>query len=253
MQNSEKKQKAYKLLAVQMGLSNSKAKELIDRGVVYVGNRKVAIARGELPIETKFRVLKMEQPKVIFENEEVMALNKPAFYTSDEAAASFKDARLLHRLDRETSGVLLLSKSKSFHKRAEEAFRARAVYKVYTCWVQGMVSEPATIEKPIKTVKKNGIAYSKVDRRGKEAITHIEPVMIIGGRTKLRVVIETGRTHQIRVHLKSIGHPIIGDTQYGVMSGQTNRMLLHALELKLLGYDFKAKEPKRFDVFAGGS
>ncbi len=149
MQKSEKKQKAYKLLAVQMGLSNSKAKELIDRGVVYVGNRKVAIARGELPIETRFRVLKLERPEVIFENEEVLALNKPAFYTSDEAAAAYRSARLLHRLDRETSGVLLLSKNRSFHKRAEEAFRARAVYKVYTCWVQGMVSEPATWFGPV--------------------------------------------------------------------------------------------------------
>ncbi|WP_456452841.1 pseudouridine synthase, partial [Hydrogenimonas sp.] len=88
--------------------------------------------------------------------------------------------------------------------------------------------------------------------KGKEAITHIEPIMISGKRTKLRVVIETGRTHQIRVHLKSIGHPIIGDRQYGVMSHQTNRMLLHALEVKLLGYDFKAPEPKGFDVLAGG-
>ncbi len=252
MQNSEKREKAYKLLAVQMGMSNSKAKELIDRGVVYVGNRKVVIARGELPVETKFRVLKLGKPIVIFENEEVLALNKPAFLTSDEAAGSFKNARLLHRLDRETSGVLLLAKNKSFQKRAEEAFKARAVYKVYTCWVKGVVCEPETIEKPIKTIKKNGVAYSKVDKRGKESVTHIEPIMIIGGRTKLRVVIETGRTHQIRVHLKSIGHPIIGDNQYGVASAQTNRMLLHALELKLLGYDFQAVEPKGFDVFAGG-
>ncbi|BBG66581.1 ribosomal large subunit pseudouridine synthase D [Hydrogenimonas sp.] len=90
-----------------------------------------------------------------------------------------------------------------------------------------------------------------MDRRGKDAVTHIEPVMIVGSRTKLRVTIETGRTHQIRVHLRSIGHPIIGDSQYGVVSAQTNRMLLHALELKLLGYDFRAKEPKGFDVFAG--
>ncbi|BBG66582.1 ribosomal large subunit pseudouridine synthase D [Hydrogenimonas sp.] len=133
MKTDEKREKAYKLLAVQMGLSNSKAKELIDRGVVYVGNRKVAIARGELPVETKFRVLKLNEPRVIFENDEVLAIDKPAFLTSDEAASSFKGARLLHRLDRETSGVLLLSRSKSFHKRAEEAFRARAVYKVYTC------------------------------------------------------------------------------------------------------------------------
>ncbi|MCF6201688.1 MAG: RluA family pseudouridine synthase [Hydrogenimonas sp.] len=247
------REKAYKLLAVQMGMSNSKAKELIDRGVVYVGNKKVAIARGELPVNTKFRVLKVSEPKVIFENEEVLALNKPPFLTSDEAARGFKGVRLLHRLDRETSGVLLLAKKSSFEKRATEAFRARAVYKVYSCWVQGIVSEPVAIEKPILTIKRDGFAYSKIDsRKGKEAITHIEPVMIAGSRTKLRVVIETGRTHQIRVHLKSIGHPIVGDSQYGVMSSQTNRMLLHALELKLLGYDFMAKEPKGFDQVGGG-
>ena len=246
------KEKAYKLLAVQMGLSNSKAKELIDRGVVYVGNKKVAIARGELPVDTKFRVLKLHSVDILFENEEVAALNKPAFLTSDEAAREIPGGRLLHRLDRETSGVLLVAKTKAFEKKALEAFKARAVHKVYTCWVEGIVSEPMTIDKPLKTIKQNGHAYSKVDRKGKEAITHIEPIMISGKRTKLRVVIETGRTHQIRVHLKSIGHPIIGDRQYGVMSHQTNRMLLHALEIKLLGYDFKAPEPKGFDVLAGG-
>jgi len=243
------KEKAYKLLAVQMGLSNSKAKELIDRGVVYVGNKKVAIARGELPVDTKFRVLKLHSVDVIYENEEVIALNKPSFLTSDEAAREFKGAKLLHRLDRETSGVLLLSKTKSFEQKALEAFKVRAVYKVYTCWVDGIVSEPVTIDKPLKTIKQNGHAYSKIDKKGKEAITHIEPVMISGRRTKLRVVIETGRTHKIRVHLKSIGHPIIGDRQYGVTSAKTNRMLLHALELKILGYHFKAKEPKGFDPY----
>jgi len=243
------KEKAYKLLAVQMGLSNSKAKELIDRGVVYVGNKKVAIARGELLVDTKFRVLKLHSVDVIYENEEVIALNKPSFLTSDEVAREFKGAKLLHRLDRETSGVLLLSKTKSFEQKALEAFKVRAVYKVYTCWVDDIVSEPVTIDKPLKTIKQNGHAYSKVDKKGKEAITHIEPVMISGRRTKLRVVIETGRTHQIRVHLKSIGHPIIGDRQYGVTSAKTNRMLLHALELKILGYHFKAKEPKGFDPY----
>ncbi len=231
------KEKAYKLLAVQMGLSNSKAKELIDRGVVYVGNKKVAIARGELPVDTKFRVLKLHSVDILYENDEVAALNKPAFLTSDEAAREIPGGRLLHRLDRETSGVLLVAKTKAFEKKALEAFKARAVYKVYTCWVEGIVSEPMTIEKPLKTIKQNG---------------HAEPIMISGKRTKLRVIIETGRTHQIRVHLKSVGHPIIGDRQYGVTSAQTNRMLLHALEMKLLGYDFRAPEPKGFDVLAGG-
>jgi len=247
-----RKERAYKLLAVQMGLSNSKAKELIDRGVVYVGNKKVAIARGELPIDTKFRVLKLHKTDVLYENYEVVALNKPSFLTSDEAAREYNGAKLLHRLDRETSGVLLLARTKDFEQKALECFKSRAVYKVYTCWVDGIVSEPMTIDKPLKIVKQNGHAYSRVDKKGKEAITHIEPIMISGKRSKLRVVIETGRTHQIRVHLKSIGHPIIGDRQYGVVSAQTNRMLLHALELKILGYHFKAKEPKGFDVFAGG-
>ncbi len=246
------KEKAYKLLAAQMGLSNAKAKALIDRGVVYVGNRKVAIARGELPIDTKFRVLNLQRSEVIFENDEVIALNKPAFLTSDEAIRDFEGARLLHRLDRETSGVLLSAKTKRFEKRALEAFRARAVYKVYTCWVEGIVSEPFTVDKPILTLKRGGRAYSKIDRKGKPAVSHVEPLLISGKRSKVRVVIETGRTHQIRVHLRNAGFPIIGDAQYGVPSNQTNRMLLHALQVRLLGYDFKAPEPKGFDVLAGG-
>jgi len=244
-----KKEKAYKLLAIQLGFSNSKAKELIDRGIVYAGNKKIIIARGQLPIDTKFRILKLQNVEIIHEDSEVIALNKPPFLTSDEVANKFKGAKLLHRLDRETSGVLLFSKTKSFEQKAFESFKSQDVYKLYTCWVDGIVSESITIKKPLKTIKQNGRAYSKVDKKGKDAITHIEPIMISGKRSKLKVVIKTGRTHQIRVHLKSIGCPIIGDRQYGVISAKTNRMLLHALELKILGYDFKAKEPKGFDPY----
>jgi len=245
-----KKEKAYKILAVQMGISNSKAKGLIDRGVVYIGNKKVVIARGELPIDTKFRVLKIHKVDILYENDEVVALNKPPFLTSDEAAKEHNGAKLLHRLDRETSGVLLLAKTKDFEQKALECFKSREAKKIYICWVDGILSEPMTINKPIKTIKQNGYAYSKIDKKGKEAITHIEPIMILGKRSKLKVTIETGRTHQIRVHLKSIGHPIIGDRQYGIISTKTDRMLLHALELKILNYHFKAKEPKEFALFA---
>ena len=102
-------EKAYKLLAQQEGISNRAAKDLIDRGVVYSAGKKVSVARGELSESTKFKVEKIAPIKVIFEDEFIMAVDKPAFMTSEENA-EIKKLPLLHRLDRETSGVLLLTK-----------------------------------------------------------------------------------------------------------------------------------------------
>ncbi len=240
------KDKAYKVLAEQLGISNKKAKELIDRGLVYVGDRKVQIARGEIDTKTKFRVKKIEQPEVIFEDEKVLAINKPAHVTSEEIKRD-SGYELIHRLDKETSGVLVLSKDKEFRKKAVEEFKNQNVYKEYVAWVEGIIPEEMTIDLPILTVKKDGRAKSRISRsKGKEAITHITPLEIHGKKTKVKAVIKTGRTHQIRVHLARAGHPIIGDTLYGGKPWE--RMMLHSKRMKLLNYDFEAPEPKEFNI-----
>jgi len=238
-------EKAYKLLALQEGISNKKAKELIDRGLVYVLDRKVKIARAEMPEDTRFRVEKIDSVDIIYQDENIVAINKPALMDSyDIVDAIDEDIELIHRLDRDTSGVLLLARDKEFLKDAIEAFRAREVKKRYTAWVEGVFFEEITIDTPIATHKRGGKAFSIIDKKkGKPAVTVVKPIEIQGKKSKVEIEIKTGRTHQIRVHLADIGHPIVGDERYGSVT-RSKRILLHAKAISLLGYDFEAKEPK---------
>ncbi|SMP85932.1 23S rRNA pseudouridine1911/1915/1917 synthase [Epsilonproteobacteria bacterium SCGC AD-308-E02] len=240
-------EKAYKILALQEGMSNSQAKSMIDRGLVYAGNKKVMVARGELDSKTTFRVEKVEKIRPIFENDDLIVVDKPAFVNSDEIERQFKDAQLLHRLDRETSGVLMLVKNEEFRQKAIEEFRKDRVYKEYIAWVEGIVSEPMDIDKPILTQKKNNKAFSNVSGKGKPARTEIFPDIVSGGKTKLKCIIHNGRTHQIRTHLRYIDHSIIGDEQYG--GRRAKRVMLHAYKVRLLGMEFVAPEPKIFTTF----
>lgn len=239
-----KKEKAYKLLALQEGISNRAAKDLIDRGVVFVGNKRVQIARGELDVKSKFKIQKIEEIKKIYEDESIVAVDKPAFLNSEEVSKKL-GYPLLNRLDKETSGVLLLVKNEEFQKKAIKEYKEQRVLKEYIAWVEGKVADEIEIDKPILTIKK-GKAYSKISKDGKEALSLVEPLMIEGNRSKVKVTIKTGRTHQVRVHLKSIAHPVIGDTQYG--GKPYRRIMLHSYKTELLGYSFVSQEPKEFDL-----
>ncbi len=239
-----KKQKAYKLLALQEGISNKAAKEMIDRGIVYIGNKRVVIARGEVDIKTKFKVQNIQKIEKIFEDSDIIAINKPAFLSSEEVSKKI-GYPLLNRLDKETSGVLLLVKDEDFQKRAIKEYKEKKVLKEYIAWVDGRVIESVEIDKPILTIKRKK-AYSKISRDGKDAISFVEPLMIEGNKSKVKVTIKTGRTHQVRVHLKSIAHPILGDTFYG--GKPYKRVMLHSYKTELLGYSFVAKEPEDFMI-----
>lgn len=241
------KEKAYKLLAKKENISNSKAKEMIDRGLVYVGNKKVVIARGEIDTKTRFRIEEVEKPKLIFEDDDLLVVEKPPYVNSDEIERMFRGTRLLHRLDRETSGVLMLVKNEAFRKKAIEEFKADRVYKEYIAWVEGIIAEDVVVDRPIVTTKKGGKAHSNVSGKGKPAVTEIYPLEVAAKKTKVRVVIHYGRTHQIRTHLRYIEHPIIGDVEYGGRSAR--RVMLHAHKVKLFEKEFVSKEPKIFKDF----
>ncbi|WP_417327905.1 pseudouridine synthase family protein [Halarcobacter sp.] len=241
--------KAYKVLAKQEGISNSKAKELIDKGLVKAGGKKVMIARGEIDTDTRFTVKEIGVVKVIFQDDDILAIDKPAFLTSDEIAKKFPKAIMLNRLDKETSGVMLFAKNEEFQKKAIKEFRANNVYKEYVAIVDGKVIDEIEIDKPILTTKDRGQAKSKVDKKGKPAKTTVYPMFVEGNKSKVKVVIDTGRTHQIRVHLNNIGLPIIGDTIYGKPVANINRVLLHSKRTKIFDYDFEAREPREFKVY----
>jgi 23S rRNA pseudouridine1911/1915/1917 synthase len=239
-------EKAYKLLAKQEGISNKKAKELIDRGLVYILDRKLKIARAEMPEDTRFRVESIGEIDIIYQDENILAVNKPAMLDSYELANAIEDdeTELIHRLDRDTSGVLLLARNREFLKNAIKAFKQRSVKKRYVAWVEGVFFEETTIDAPIVTHKQGGKAFSEInEKKGRPAITIVKPIEIQGKKSKVEIEIKTGRTHQIRLHLSSIGHPIVGDERYGSVT-RSKRILLHAKAISLLGYAFEAKEPK---------
>lgn len=238
-------QKAYKLLALQENISHTEAKALIDKGLVSIKGKRLNIARIELDPKTIFQIQSIQKPKIIFQDQQILALDKPAFIESYDLCDFFPDWKLLHRLDRETSGVILLIKEKSeFHLKAKEEFKKERVYKEYLAILGGILTEEQIITQPILTIKK-GFAKSKISKEGLPAHTILTPLTISGTKTLTKAIIKTGRTHQIRIHAKSISHAVIGDSFYG--GRPAKRLMLHAHKIALLGYEFSSPMPKIFE------
>jgi 23S rRNA pseudouridine1911/1915/1917 synthase len=146
-------QMAYKLLAQQEYLSNKKAKELIDKGLVSVDGKKLAIARALMKESTLFKVRQPQEAKIIFEDDDILAVNKPAFLNANEVAKKFPDSILLNRLDKETSGVMLFAKNEEFRQKAIKEFAKLKVYKQYVAIVDGKLIQNLEITNPISTIK----------------------------------------------------------------------------------------------------
>ncbi len=239
-------QKAYKLLSLQENLSHNEAKSLIDRGLVSINGKKLQIARALLSPRTKFHIQTTSRITEIYRDSQIIALAKPTFLTSEEITTTYPEWVLLHRLDKETSGILLLVKDQSaFHLKAKEAFKQMQVKKHYIAIVEGIIEEEQEITAPL-LIKKGRFAKVTIGKNseGQTAITHLRPLEISGKKTKLEIEIKTGKTHQIRVHLAHIKHPIVGDTLYGAKP--SSRILLHAQSIALLGYDLVCPPPKEF-------
>ena len=135
---------------------------------------------------------------------------------------------LVHRLDKGTSGIMIVARNARAQKIIMRQFADRKVAKHYIAVCGGKVSESRFIEAPIKRNEFHRTSFS-VEPGGKSAKTYIRPVKIFGDKTLLLVKIFTGRTHQIRVHLSHIGYPVAGDIKYG--GGEAPRIMLHAYSI----------------------
>ena len=159
---------------------------------------------------------------------------------SEQLAIRFKYP-LIHRLDKGTSGILMLAKKEQFRQDMIKIFKNREISKSYIAIVGGRIIEPLSIHEPILTTHKNNRAHSFIHPKGKEANTVISPLESFKNVSKIGIQIDTGRTHQIRLHLQSIHHYILGDDQYG--GKPYRRLMLHHAEVKFLKYHFVSPDP----------
>lgn len=208
------------------------------------------------------------EPTVVYEDQDVLVIDKPSGLTVHPGettkgptlvdwliqriptiAAVGDDPELrpgiVHRLDRDVSGLMVVAKTQRAFDHLKRQFMDRTVTKEYLALVYGLPRSPhGTIDLPIERSRRlhGRMAAKPGSEEGREARTHYEMVRQVKNTALLRVTIETGRTHQIRVHLKALGHPIVGDTLYTTKPFRhkhqpLDRPFLHAAKLSFTGLD----------------
>lgn len=186
------------------------------------------------------KVFVIENDRILYEDDALLLYDKPVGLTSDETglAALFSDLHLVHRLDRETTGVIMFAKTEDVKQSMVNLFRKFEVEKVYMALVDGVVEkDKGVIENFLGKVStnENQVLWGVVPKkRGKFAKTLWELVRQGKQAALVRCHPETGRTHQIRIHMRGIGHPVLGDFRYARKfhcSYHAKRCMLHALKL----------------------
>ncbi len=218
--------------------------------------------------------LKNIELEILYEDKDILIVNKPkglVVYSGvgkeDISIVSIlKDkynlsnlygeerAGIVHRLDKDTSGLLLVAKNNKSHKYYEALFKKREIEKEYIALVRGNIQEnKGKIDMPILR-SRSDFKKMEANLKGREAITYFTVLERFKNYTLVSINIETGRTHQIRVHFSQIGYPIVGDKKYskGKNDFNINSQLLHAISLKFLDVDdnikdIKSKIPKEFE------
>jgi 23S rRNA-/tRNA-specific pseudouridylate synthase len=205
-------------------ISRRRARELIAARRVLVNERPVLIASREVRESDRIAIIDtLPQLDILKVTEEFIAMNKsagmPTQPTRDRKQTSleeilrvqYRSIYLVHRLDTGTSGVVVFARTREAAGNLSQLFAGRSIRKIYLARIEGTIESEITIETPIGE---------------KDALTIVRPLR----EGLIEAEIRTGRTHQIRIHLASIGHPVLGDRRYGGKSA--SRLMLHAWKLE---------------------
>ncbi len=214
---------------------------------------------------------------IVYEDEHLLVVNKPQGMVVHPAPGNYNKTLvnallyhckdnlsgingvlrpgIVHRIDKDTSGLLLVAKTNEAHLSLSEQIQNKSVKREYVCICEGIVKpKKGIIDAPIGRDPSNRLKMAVVPINSKHAVTHFEVTQYFKNASKLRCVLETGRTHQIRVHMQYIGHPVMGDPLYA----RTNPYKLsgQALHAKIIGFEhphsgeymeFCAEPPKSFE------
>ncbi len=260
------------LLAERRKITRHAARTLIDAGYVTVNGRlgkpgqrirehDLVDVNEHLAAERAAAVPSHALPtdavalNIVFEDEWLAVVDKPAGLVVHPAPGHHGDtladalrsrgdtwsllggeerAGIVHRLDRDTSGLLVVARTEAAHRALSEQLRNRTLGRTYWAMVRGGFSEDSgTIEAPIARDPRDRKRMAVIDG-GREAVTDFTVVERLGERTVLHARLRTGRTHQIRVHLAYIKHPVAGDAVYGRTDSRLHRPALHAMQLSFV-------------------
>ena len=250
-------------------LSRSGAQRLIEQGAVLLEGRQVQkntrIQRGDritvmMPETEEIPLVAQDLPlDVVYEDQDLIVVNKargmvvhPApghpdgtlvnallWHCGDSLSGIGGEKRpgIVHRIDKDTSGLLIVAKNDFAHQALSAQLADRSLSRVYEAVVRGRLREECgTIDRPIGRHPTDRKRMAVTEKNSRPAVTHWEVLARYNGYTHVRCRLETGRTHQIRVHMASIGHPLLGDGVYGAPSPEKGLegQCLHARELKFI-------------------
>ncbi len=251
------------------GLSRSAAQRLIEQGAVLLGGsptRKNARCEAgdtvtvRLPETADIPLLPQDLPlDIVYEDEDLIVVNKargmvvhPApghpdgtlvnallWHCGDSLSGIGGEKRpgIVHRIDKDTSGLLIAAKNDFSHRALSAQLADRSLSRIYEAVVRGRLREErGTVDRPIGRHPTDRKKMAVMEKNGRPAVTHWEVLARYSGYTAVRCRLETGRTHQIRVHMAAIGHPLLGDGLYGAPSPEKGLegQCLHARELKFI-------------------
>lgn len=271
-----------KYLSEKLDLSRSKIQKLIDNKKVIVNNKTVSanykIKMGDLievndDLNYEINIEKENIPlDIVYEDDDLLIVNKesgmvthpaPGHYTKTLVNAllykfdisSTTDIRpgIVHRLDKDTSGLMVVAKNEKTHEKLSEMIKNKEVKRHYIALVEGVIQhETGTIDAPIGRDQYDRQKMAVTDINGKDSITHFKVLKRYKNKTLVECILETGRTHQIRVHMKYINHPVVNDPIYNKKKSDDFGQMLHSKSIEFIHpitkkeIYFEVEPPKEF-------